>query len=116
MQPRDVLALILGGGAVVAVVLLAISEALTSGHVSADASTLFSTVLGALIGAVATYLGSTYSRKENTVTTEDPQGPEPEQPDEGELVPAPVEPDTDDDAATPTLEDGEGDDVGPDEP
>lgn len=106
MQPRDLLALILGGGAVVAVILLAVSEALTSGHVSADASTLFSTVLGALIGAVATYLGSTYMRKENTVTTEDPQTPEPEP-----TEPAP-EPDSDD--TVTTLEDGEGEDVGPD--
>ena len=81
-------------------------EALTSGHVSADASTLFSTVLGALIGAVATYLGSTYMRKENTVTTEDPQTPEPEP-----TEPAP-EPDSDD--TVTTLEDGEGEDVGPD--
>lgn len=80
MDSRTLIALILAAGTVGAVLLLAASEALSEGHVTLEESSLFSTVLGALIGAVATYLGTT-TRKEDRVTTEKPEPQETEEPE-----------------------------------
>lgn len=55
---QGLVAVILAVGLTAAVVLLAVAELIHSGHVSTDEATLFATVLGATIGAVATYLGT----------------------------------------------------------
>lgn len=62
---RSIAALILALGAAVAIVLLAWSEAdhQTAGHISEAESTLLATVLGAMVGAVATYLGTREHRE-----------------------------------------------------
>jgi hypothetical protein len=56
---RSIAALILAIGAATAIVILAWSEAdhQIAGHISEAESTLLATVLGAMVGAVATYLG-----------------------------------------------------------
>jgi predicted membrane-bound mannosyltransferase len=56
---RAVAALVLAVGAAVAIVILAWSEAdhQIAGHISEAESTLLATVLGAMVGAVATFLG-----------------------------------------------------------
>lgn len=56
---HGVVALILATGIAISVVLLAVSELDhgTAGHISGEESTLLSTVLGAGIGAIATYVG-----------------------------------------------------------
>lgn len=114
MAPRDLLALLLGAGSIVAVVLLAVSEAVTSGHISADASTLFSTVLGAMIGAVAMYLGTTSNGGQAVNDqTQEPEAPAPDVPAEAPEAPDPPDAPDGDEGVT-TLEDGEGEDVGPD--
>ena len=59
--PRSLTAFVLVIGTAVAIVALAIgaawTEASNNGHVSDQAATLLSTVLGAAVGAIATYLG-----------------------------------------------------------
>ena len=59
--PRSLVAFVLVIGTAVAIVALAIgaawTEASNNGHVSDQASTLLSTVLGAAVGAIAAYLG-----------------------------------------------------------
>lgn len=105
MEPRDLLAFILGAGAVVAVITLAVAEAVTDGHIGTDASTLFSTVLGAMIGAVATYIGQTTIRRKN-------MSEEPQTPDETEPTPvtAPAEPQEGEGEDPSTLEGDDEDD------
>jgi hypothetical protein len=58
---RAVIALILALGAAITLVVLALSELDhgTAGHISEAESTLLATALGAVVGAVATYMGST---------------------------------------------------------
>jgi hypothetical protein len=50
-------ALVLAGGVALAVVVLAVGAAVTHGPISTEESTLLSTVLGAAVGALATFLG-----------------------------------------------------------
>jgi hypothetical protein len=50
-------AIILAVGASTAIVLLAVMEVVRDGNVTAEEATLLATVLGAAVGAVATYLG-----------------------------------------------------------
>jgi hypothetical protein len=71
-------ALILAAGVAVAIVALAIGAAATeagvgTGSLSSESSTLLSTVLGAAVGAVAAYLGTT--RLRNGDTAEPPPEP-----------------------------------------
>lgn len=54
---EGVVAVILALGLTASLVILSVAEALHEGHVSTEEATLFATVLGATIGAVATYLG-----------------------------------------------------------
>ena len=55
---HGIIAVILAIGAIATVIILAIQETQHAGHLSADEVTLLSTVLGAIIGAVATFLGT----------------------------------------------------------
>ena len=50
-------AVILALGAATTIVLLAVMELIRDGNVTAEEATLLSTALGAVVGAVATYLG-----------------------------------------------------------
>ena len=59
---HSLVALVLAGGAAIALVALSIGAAVTeagvgTGNLSTESATLLSTALGAAIGAVATYLG-----------------------------------------------------------
>lgn len=51
-------AVILATGVAVAVIILAVFELVSPGHVSGEESTLLSTVLGTMVGAAAGYLGT----------------------------------------------------------
>lgn len=57
LRDRAVAALILAVGVAASVVILCIETIIHSGPVSAEEATVLSTVLGATVGAVATYLG-----------------------------------------------------------
>ena len=54
---RDLVALVLAGGAAVALVVIAVGAAVHHGPISQEESALLSTALGAAVGAIATYLG-----------------------------------------------------------
>ena len=54
---RDLVALVLAGGAAVALVVIAVGAAVHTGPISQEESALLSTALGASVGAIATYLG-----------------------------------------------------------
>lgn len=51
-------AVILATGVTVAVIVLAVFELVSPGHVTGEESTLLSTVLGTMVGAAAGYLGT----------------------------------------------------------
>lgn len=51
------MAVILAAGTALAVIVLAVGAAATAGPISQEDAALLSTVLGASVGAVATYLG-----------------------------------------------------------
>jgi hypothetical protein len=92
-------AVVLAAGVVLAVVIATTGAAISHREFSPDETTLLSTVLGAAIGAVATYLGTHGRRPEAPPysTKEDPametQTPEPEP----ELEPTPAPPDEESD-------------------
>jgi hypothetical protein len=54
---KVIIALVLAMGTAISIVLLSINELVNAGHITASESTLYSTILGALIGALGTYLG-----------------------------------------------------------
>lgn len=54
---RGLVAVVLAAGVAICVVSLSLGIAVTTGPISQEDSALLSTVLGAAIGAVATYLG-----------------------------------------------------------
>lgn len=54
---QGAVAIILALGASTTIILLAVQEIIHVGHVTAEEATLLSTVLGAVVGAAATYLG-----------------------------------------------------------
>lgn len=54
---RSLAALVLAAGVGIAVVALAIGVSFTNGPISNEEATLLSTVMGAAVGALATYLG-----------------------------------------------------------
>jgi hypothetical protein len=55
--PREIVALVLTGGAMVSLCIVAIGATIHRGAITAEESSLLSTALGAAIGAAATYLG-----------------------------------------------------------
>ena len=57
LRDRAIAALVLAIGVAASVVILCIETVVHSGPVSAEEATVLSTVLGATVGAVATYLG-----------------------------------------------------------
>jgi hypothetical protein len=73
---RDVVALVLAGGAVLALIVTAVGASIHRGPISAEESSLLSTALGAAVGAVATYLGQ--GARDKTVEGEQPrESPDP---------------------------------------
>jgi len=60
-----IVAIILALGAASSIVLLTVMELTRDGHVTPEEATLLSTVLGAAVGAVATYLGGRDRPKEH---------------------------------------------------
>ena len=56
-DPRGVAALVLAAGVAIAIIAIAVGAAVHSGPISAEESTLIATVLGAAVGALATFLG-----------------------------------------------------------
>ena len=98
MRNRDfagLAAVVLATGVVLAVVIATAGAAISHREFSPDETTLLSTVLGAAIGAVATYLG-THGRRPEALpdpTKEDPametQTPEPEPEPKPEPEPEP---------------------------
>lgn len=89
---RGLVAIVLAAGVAICVVSLSLGIAVTTGPISQEDSALLSTVLGAAIGAVATYLGGravTAPRdppvepprvviKDSSQLPADPPGPDPE--------------------------------------
>ena len=68
-MPRDlhgVVAVILATGVAVTVVVLALETTTHSGAISESEANVLSTVVGAIIGAVATYLGISRSNGKGT--------------------------------------------------
>jgi len=68
-DPRGIAALVLALGVAIAIVAIAVGAAVHSGPISAEESTLIATVLGAAVGALATFLGL---RHEDTGEAEPP--------------------------------------------
>lgn len=58
-------ALVLSVGVSVSLVLLVVTQIVDNGHLTPDESTVIATVLGAGVGAVATYMGERGSRKDD---------------------------------------------------
>jgi hypothetical protein len=58
MRGTALVALVLATGVAVAIIALAIGPVWNNGPVSTEEATLLSTVLGAAVGAIATYLGT----------------------------------------------------------
>jgi hypothetical protein len=58
VRHQAVVALVLAAGVAIAVISLSIGAAFANGPVSTEEATLLSTVLGAAVGAIATYLGT----------------------------------------------------------
>jgi hypothetical protein len=54
---RSIAAIILAGGVAIAIITIALGATIHRGPIAPDESTLIATVLGAAIGAVATFLG-----------------------------------------------------------
>jgi hypothetical protein len=92
-------AVVLALGVVLAVVVATAGAAISHREFSPDETTLLSTVLGAAIGAVATYLG-THGRRPDDSTHEggpamETKAPEPEQTPEEDETPAPPDEESD---------------------
>lgn len=113
MNGRDwhsLVAIVLAIGVAASLILLSLVELRTSGHVTAEEATLLSTILGATVGAIATYLGTSNGTggtliasngtkgdamteqdlpapeepaEDFTFPVEEPTGPPIEEPDEG---------------------------------
>lgn len=58
MRGYNLVAVVLAAGVSIAVIVLAVGSVAINGPVSTEEATLLSTVLGAAVGAVATYLGT----------------------------------------------------------
>ena len=118
------MALVLAIGVSVALVAGVLTAELTPTKVTSEEIAFLSTLGGASVGAVAAYLGTRHAspQKEPRMTTEDPTTPDPEPIPDPEPDPEPGTDDTDDtdepaeEPETRTLENGEGEDVGPDTP
>ena len=73
-DPRGLTALVLAAGIAIAIIAVAVGAAVHEGSVSAEESTLIATVLGAAVGALATYLGT---RDRDEEPPRDPPPPPP---------------------------------------
>jgi NO-binding membrane sensor protein with MHYT domain len=71
-DPRGLAAIILAAGLSIAVVALAIGTEVTSRNLSVEEASLLSTVLGAAVGALATYMGGTALRSRGDDKDEEP--------------------------------------------
>lgn len=58
IQWPAIVAVILALGLAAAIIIIAVNELTTSGHVTVEEATLLSTILGAVVGALAGYLGA----------------------------------------------------------
>lgn len=54
---KGLAALVLAAGVAIAIIAIAVGAAVHSGPISAEESTLIATVLGAAVGALATFMG-----------------------------------------------------------
>ena len=89
-SPRAVAAVILALGIAASAVILCIETIIHAGPVSSEEATVLSTVLGASVGAVATYLGGGHHE---APSGEGPPAGSPDTPP-GSLSPAPESPTT----------------------
>lgn len=74
-QARGVVAVILAAGVAVAVIITALGAALHRGPIAEAESNLLSTVLGAGVGAVATFLGGAELRARSSSSRTAPERP-----------------------------------------
>lgn len=94
----------LAAGISIALVTGVLTAELTPRKITSEEIAFLSTLGGAAVGAVSAYLGIRHNDRSD-MTTEDPRPTEPTEPEPTEPEPEP---------APDTLEDGEGEDVGPD--
>ena len=124
---RGLIALVLAVGVSLALLAGVLTAELTPSKVTSEEIAFLSTLGGASVGAVAAYLGHRPNQRSDDMTevpdptTEpEPTEPEPTEPTEPKPTPGPlVDPDEPLDPGThevdtPTLDDGEVEDVGPD--
>ena len=107
---RGLIALVLAAGVSIALVSGVLTAELTPRKVTSEEIAFLSTLGGAAVGAIAAYLGNHTTDRSDMTDEETPTEPTEPEPTEPEPEPEP-EP-----AETTTLEDGEGEDVGPDTP
>jgi uncharacterized membrane protein YccC len=69
---QGLVAVIVALGVTAGIVLLSVNELTTQGHLNQEAATLLATVLGAAIGAVATFLGMRDSEPKSPDQSEPP--------------------------------------------
>jgi hypothetical protein len=74
-DPRGIAAIILAVGLAIAVVVLALGTEFTSRSLSVEEASLLSTVLGAAVGALATYLGGSVLNRSKGDDQEEPPTP-----------------------------------------
>lgn len=72
LEIHGLVALVLSVGLVTAVIILAIETILHPGAITAEESTVLSTVLGGLIGSVATYMGVRHTTNNGVNGAEEP--------------------------------------------
>ena len=103
---RGLIALVLAAGVSIALISGVLTAELTPRKVTSEEIAFLSTLGGAAVGAIAAYLGNHHTTGSSEMTDEEtPTEPTEPEPDP-EPEPQPAE----------TLEDGEGEDVGPDTP
>jgi hypothetical protein len=120
---RGLIALVLAAGVSIALISGVLTAELTPRKVTSEEIAFLSTLGGAAVGAIAAYLGNhTTDRSDMTDDPQDPTEPTEPEPDPTEPEPTPgplVDPAEPIDPGkheveTPTLDDGEAEDVGPD--
>lgn len=108
---RGLIALVLAAGVSIALVSGVLTAELTPRKVTSEEIAFLSTLGGAAVGAIAAYLGNHTTDRSHMTDEETPTEPTEPEPTE----PEPTEPEPEPQPAE-TLEDGEGEDVGPDTP